>query len=188
MNMDYGDTDLRATAVWRKKTPPLVRTPVASDGPDVWKLIDSTPSLDKNSLYCNLLQCSHFASTCAIAELDGSIMGWLSGYVPPQRQDTLFVWQICVGQRARGQGLAKRLVADVLARSGSSHIRYLECTITEGNTASWGLFESVARAMGAEARRSELFSRDVHFDGAHDSEIALTIGPFTQDWVASLRG
>ena len=186
--MDYGDTDLRATAVWRKKTPPLVRMPVAGDGPGVWKLIDSTPSLDKNSLYCNLLQCSHFAPTCAIAELDGSIVGWLSGYVPPQRGDTLFVWQICIGRPARGQGLAKRLVAEVLARSTSSRIRYLECTITEGNTASWALFESVARTMGAETRRYELFSRDVHFDGAHDSEIALTIGPFGQDRVASLKG
>lgn len=174
--------------MWHKKTPPLVRMPVASDGPGVWNLIDSTPSLDKNSLYCNLLQCSHFAPTCAIAELDGSIVGWLSGYLPPQRPDTLFVWQICVDQRARGQGLARHLIAEVLARCASGDIRYLECTITEGNAPSWALFKSVARAMDAETRRSELFSRDVHFDGAHDSEIALTIGPFGQDRVASLRG
>ena len=67
-------------------------------------------------------------------------------------------------------------------------MRYLASTIPEGNTASWALFESVARTMGAETRRYELFSRDVHFDGAHDSEIALTIGPFGQDRVASLKG
>ena len=185
--MIYGEPILTATDTWRKKAP-VIRMPRASDGPGVWGLIDSTPSLDKNSLYCNLLQCSHFASTCAIAELGGSVVGWLSGYVPPQRGDTLFVWQICVGQRARGQGLGRRLIGDVLARRTSSHIRYLECTITEANAASWALFDSVARAMDAETRRSELFSRDIHFDGAHDSEIAVTIGPFRQDRVASLRG
>lgn len=185
--MIYGESYLAATETWRKKVPPLVRMPRASDGPGIWKLIDSTPSLDKNSLYCNLLQCSHFAPTCAIAEQDGSVVGWLSGYVPPQRGDTLFVWQVCVGRHARGQGLARRLVGEVLARSSSGHIRYLECTITEDNAASWALFGSLARALGAGTRRSELFSRDVHFDGAHDSEIALTIGPFTRDRIASLR-
>lgn len=181
--MAYGDTDLKSKESRREKVPPQVRMPQASDGPGVWKLIDATPSLDKNSLYCNLLQCSHFAPTCAIAERDGSIVGWLSGYVPPQRGDTLFVWQVCVDRTARGSGLARRLIGDVLARGSSSHIRYLECTITEGNAASWALFGSVAQALGARTRQSELFSRDIHFGGTHDSEMVLTIGPFTRDRV-----
>ena len=185
--MKYGNTVLKDVRARRENALLKLRKPQPSDGPGIWRLIDSTPSLDKNSLYCNLLQCSHFAGTCAVAELSGSVVGWLSGYVPPERGDTLFVWQVCVDERVRGQGVAKRLIAEILARSSVSHVRYLECTITENNEASWALFGSIARAMGARTRQSELFSRKAHFDGAHDSEMALTIGPFTQDRITALR-
>jgi L-2,4-diaminobutyric acid acetyltransferase len=184
--MIYGNTVLTDAASWRQKAKAEIRAPHPADGPDVWKLIDRTPSLDKNSLYCNLLQCSHFASTCALAEQDGVVVGWLSGYVPPERNDTLFVWQICVGDEARGQGLAKRMVGEVLARPGSEPIRRIECTITEENTPSWALFGSIARALHAQMLQAEHFSQSVHFDGSHDSELAVSIGPFDRDRLTAL--
>src|SRR5690554_2044835 len=93
-----------------------IRAPRSSDGPRVWRLITATGALDNNSLYANLLQCTHFAATCALAEMDGEIVGWMSAYAPPRQPDTLFVWQICVAEAARGQGLAQKLIAAVLAR------------------------------------------------------------------------
>ena len=109
-----------------------------------------------------------------------------AGYVPPDQPDTLFVWQICVGPEARGEGLARRLVGDVLTRPSAAGIRHIACTITEDNTASWALFGSIARALGAQMAQSEHFSKAVHFDGAHDSEFAVTIGPIQRDRAASL--
>ena len=79
----------------------------------VWDLIAANPALDGNSLYANLLQCSHFAETCALAEQNGTLVGWMSGYRPPEQPDTLFVWQICVSEAARGQGLGKRLAVTI---------------------------------------------------------------------------
>jgi len=184
--MIYGNTALSEAAALQPKTQTGIRAPRASDGPSVWRLIENTPSLDKNSLYCNLLQASHFAATCAIAERDGALVGWMSGYVPPDQPDTLFVWQICVGPEARGEGLARRLVGDVLTRPSAAGIRHIACTITEDNTASWALFGSIARALGAQMAQSEHFSKAVHFDGAHDSEFAVTIGPIQRDRAASL--
>src|SRR3546814_18029749 len=49
------------------------RPPRKTDGTRIWALIRSIAALDDNSLYCNLLQCSHFAGTCALAEIDGQI-------------------------------------------------------------------------------------------------------------------
>jgi L-2,4-diaminobutyric acid acetyltransferase len=186
MHMLHGHTVLRDAASLRANPVIRIRTPRPEDGPGVWKLIEDTPALDKNSLYCNLLQCSHFAPTCAVAEMGGKLVGWLSGYVLPDRDDTLFVWQVCVSSRARGQGIGRKLIGAVLARPSSSRVRFLECTITEDNTASWGLFGSVARALKAQMRQAEHFLRDVHFDGAHDSELAVSIGPFNQAQVAAL--
>ncbi|MDZ4095225.1 MAG: diaminobutyrate acetyltransferase [Paracoccaceae bacterium] len=155
-----------------------IREPQAGDGPRIWHLIEATGALDSNSLYCNLLQCSHFAATCALAEMDDQLVGWMSGYVPPARPDTLFVWQVCVTDAARGQGVASRLISSVLKRPGCRDVRHVECTITTENAASWALFRKVACELEADLISHPHFLRETHLDGRHDREHRVTIGPF----------
>lgn len=163
------------------------RAPRSSDGSEIYRLIEDAGVLDTNSLYCNLLQCSHFASTCALAELDGEIVGWMSGYIPPGQPDTLFVWQVCVDSAARGRGVAQRLITSVLERSSCAKVRRVECTITKSNTASWSLFQGVADALDTELTSQQHFLRDVHLDGQSESEIRVTIGPYSLSSMRSLK-
>ena len=158
-----------------------IRSPRREDGATVWQLVADTASLDDNSMYCNLLQCSHFASTCAIAEIDGEVVGWLSGYIAPEHPDTYFVWQVCVAENARGRGLAKRLINAVLARRVCADIRRIQSTITSDNRPSWALFGSVAETLAADLVRQPYFRRDDHFAGRHDTEFLVTIGPFERE-------
>ena len=59
---------------------PTLRKPTASDGADIWELVRSCRPLDENSMYCNLLQCDHFADTCVLAELSGeAVVGGILG-------------------------------------------------------------------------------------------------------------
>ena len=155
-----------------------LRAPRAEDGAQVARLVCASGALDTNSLYCNLLQCTHFAQTCILAERDGTALGWVSGYVPPQQPDTLFVWQICTSPEARGLGLAQAMIAGLLARPSLAGIRHLECSITRENTASWRFFESVARRLNAPMRSEEWLDRDRHLDGSHASERRVILGPF----------
>jgi L-2,4-diaminobutyric acid acetyltransferase len=155
-----------------------IRRPEAADGLRVHELIDRCRPLDPNSIYCNLLQCTHFADTCAIAEDGGGILGWVSGYIEPDKADTLFIWQIAVSDRARGQGLSKKLLRALLARSPAYRVRFLETTITESNKASWGLFQSFANELEAKTETVVFFDKQTHFGGLRDSEILLRIGPF----------
>lgn len=163
-----------------------LRPPTDRDGLAVHRLIEACPPLDPNSLYCNFLQCTHFAATCALAESAGedsagkdtAPVGFLSGYRPPERPETLFVWQVAIARSHRGQGLARRLIESVLERRCNADITHLEATITGDNIASWKLFESLARRWDAKERREPLFDRDVHFGGSHGSEWQITIGPF----------
>ena len=154
------------------------RHPVSEDGKKVWDLIASCPPLDRNSLYCNLLQCSHFASTCMIAEREDALAGWISGYRPPQEPDTLFVWQVAVSESARGLGLGKALLRTLLASDGARGVSRIKTTITEDNAASWALFKGAASAFGTSIEQKALFERDRHFGGRHDTEYLVTIGPF----------
>lgn len=154
-----------------------LRRPVAADGPAVTALIAASPPLDPNSAYCNLLQCTHFADDCVIAEQGGALAGWVSAYRLPSEPDTLFIWQVAVAPSARGQGLALRMVDALLERSGARNVRFIITTITADNRASWALFESIARRRKTGLDRSILFDRDIHFAGRHASEWQARIGP-----------
>jgi L-2,4-diaminobutyric acid acetyltransferase len=72
----------------------VLRAPRAEDGPTVHRLIAACPPLSTNSLYCNLLQCSHFAATSAIASRGAEALGFVAGYRLPDAPRTLFVWQV----------------------------------------------------------------------------------------------
>ncbi|MCR9187055.1 MAG: diaminobutyrate acetyltransferase [Halieaceae bacterium] len=165
-----------------------LRPPTAVDGMAVHSLIAACPPLDTNSAYCNLIQCSHFASTSVLAEAEGEVAGFISGHRIPERPDTLFIWQVAVGESGRGQGLAGRMLDAIVDRAGNEWIQYMETTITEDNAASWGLFQGFATRRGATLEREVWFDRDAHFKGSHDSEIRARIGPlFASDLRAVAR-
>ncbi len=155
-----------------------IRVPRLDDGMGVFQLIERCPPLDMNSSYCNFLQCSHFASTSVVAERDGNIVGAISGYVLPERPDTLFVWQVAVSEKARGIGLASHMLNHVLARASTRHVHYIETSITEDNLASRALFKRLADSLSAELTVSDWIDKDSHFLGQHDSEPLVRIGPF----------
>ena len=152
------------------------RQPSTEDGSDVWALIRDSGALDENSMYCNLVQCEHFSETCVIAELDGVIVGWISAFIPPDAPDTLFVWQVAVGEQARGRGVAKKMLADLFERPVCADVKQLKTTITADNDASWALFNSFASNMDAELERESHYKCDTHFGGKHATEYMVTIG------------
>ena len=167
----------------------VIRPPCDQEGLAVHRLIARCEPLDGNSTYCNLLQCSHFANTCAVAvePWSGVLRAFLSAYLIPKRSDTLFVWQVAVAPEARGEGLAKRMILDVLRRPTCRNIRFLEASITSGNQASWNLFFSIARELEAAHRTEPLFEAGRHFENTHETETLLRIGPFGQR-VAEKKG
>jgi len=165
-----------------------LRKPRSTDGAAVHDLVAACPPLDPNSLYCNLLQCTHFAATSALGEIEGDVVAFVSGYRPPEHADSLFVWQVAVHEDARGQGLGKRLMLDILGRSENRDVRFLRTTITPGNETSWRMFEGLARELGAAGERRTLFDAARHFAGRHESEVEFVIGPFDTARIANRRG
>ncbi len=162
-----------------KKADINFRPPTKADGFPVHQLVAACPPLDPNSIYCNLLQCHHFADTCVAAERDGKLIGFVSGYLIPSEPDTLFIWQVAVHTDARGLGLAKRMIRSILARPNCRNVQRLKTTITPDNDASWGMFRSLARDLGASIEEQVEYQRDTHFGGHHADETLLIIGPIT---------
>lgn len=156
-----------------------LREPLATDGYALNQLVKRCPPLDTNSVYCNLLQCTDFSTTSIAAEnSQGELVGFISGYRPPTRPDTLFIWQVAVDSSMRGQGLALKMLLSLTQRTAETGVRWLETTISPGNTASEALFSKAFRQLGVEPETHVLFSQATHFNGQHDDEVLYRAGPF----------
>ncbi|GAB3136132.1 diaminobutyrate acetyltransferase [Tsukamurella serpentis] len=134
------------------------RRPSIEDGVRLWEIARDTQVLDVNSTYAYTLLCRDFAATSIVAERDGRIGGFVTGYRRPDRPDTLFVWQVAVDAAHRGHGIASRMLIDLLDRLAPDGVSRLETTITASNTASQELFGSVAKKRGSTLVVSDLFS------------------------------
>lgn len=155
----------------------VLSAPCAEDGSAVFDLIARCSPLDQNSMYCNLLQCSHFRDTSVVAKAQGMPVGFISGYRLPEQPDTLFVWQVAVDASIRGQGLASRMLLQLLQRHPD--LRYLHTSITASNQASWRTFERLASRLEAALNTQVMFDQQRHFDQRHDTETLVVIGPFS---------
>ncbi|MGF1755052.1 diaminobutyrate acetyltransferase [Vibrio makurazakiensis] len=153
----------------------IFREPKITDGDDIYSLIASCPPLDVNSSYCNFLQSSHFSQTCLIAERDGDVAGFVSGYRKPAEPEVLFIWQVAVSPRHRGKGLAYSMVKELLSRDGLAAVRAIETTITDDNKASWALFKKLDAANGQQGEVNTFLDEETHFKGKHDTEYLYRI-------------
>ncbi|WP_027961089.1 diaminobutyrate acetyltransferase [Halomonas halodenitrificans] len=159
----------------------FIRKSNPDDGWGIYELVKSCPPLDVNSAYAYLLLATQFRDTCAVAtDETGEIVGFVSGYVKSNAPDTYFLWQVAVGEKARGTGLARRLVEAIMTRPELVGVHHLETTITPDNLASWGLFRRLAQRWQAPLNSREYFSTD-QLGGEHDPENLIRIGPFQTD-------
>lgn len=171
-------TDLQAKFL---KMPEGLRldSPAVADGAAIWRIARDSKVLDLNSSYSYLLWCRDFAATSVVARgADGEPAGFITGYIRPERPDTLVVWQVAVDHGQRGRGLAGALLDGLTSKVAAERgLARVETTITPGNTASERLFTSYARRHGAQVGREVLFDAGLFPDGGHEPEVLYRIGP-----------
>ncbi|MFF9766738.1 diaminobutyrate acetyltransferase [Streptomyces sp. NPDC053086] len=160
----------------------LIEHPATTDGAALWRLAKDSKTLDLNSSYSYLLWCRDFSGTSVVARgADGEPVGFVTGYLRPERPHTLLVWQVAVDAGHRGLGIAASLLDSLAARLIAERgITELETTITPGNTASERLFTSFAERHGARVSREVLFPAELFPGGPHDPEVLYRIGPLTE--------
>lgn len=150
--------------------------PRLGDGRELWRIARDSKILDLNSSYSYVLWCRDFAATSVVARSGGEIRGFVTGFDRPESPGTLFVWQVAVDPEWRGRALATRMLTH-LADQG---FRYVEATVTPGNTASDRLFTAFARDRGATISRAPLLSEEL-FPDDHEPETLYRIGPLDHD-------
>lgn len=156
----------------------LFRHPHLADGKALFACVRACPPLEVNSEYAYLLFATHFRTTSALVEDRSGVLGFVAGYRLPQDPSTLFVWQIAVHPRARGLGLAKKLLGHLVARPAFEAVRFLEATVSPSNEASQHLFRGFAKARAAPCEEQPYFEPEHFGGGAHEAEALFRVGPF----------
>jgi len=168
----------RADSAAAQGSGPWLRPPSKGDGARIHQLVADCPPLDLNSLYTYLLWSEYFPDTSVLAGEGDQLQGYISGFLPPERSDTLFVWQVAVHASARGKGLGGKMLLNLLQRPALAGVRYLETTVGPDNLASRGMFNGLARRLNAKVHETPLFDRTMFGAQGHDDEPLLRIGPF----------
>lgn len=156
--------------------PVSIRVPEAKDAKAIRQLVEETGVMDVNAEYAYMLLGEHFKETCAVAERNELLSGFVSAYVPPNQLDVLFVWQMAVSSTYRRRGLGRAMLHEILKRKPCEHIKYVHATIAPSNSASRSLFASLARDLGANLREQSMFPAG-YFSNQHEDEPLLVIGP-----------
>nr|WP_081512710.1 diaminobutyrate acetyltransferase [Nocardia donostiensis] len=177
----------------------VLRQPRIADGTRIWEIAKDSQVLDVNSSYAYLLWCRDFAASSVVAEVDGKVVGFVTGYLRPESPSTLFVWQVAVDDDQRGRGLGVAMLDHLVGSLAASvdneeadnkevenetplgsGVRELETTVSPDNTASVAMFASLARRRGAQMTKSSLFEPDM-FPDSHAAEDLYHIAPIARN-------
>lgn len=143
----------------------------------MWRLVQSTGTLELNSPYFYLLWATEFGDTSLIAEADGQPVGLIVGFHPPQQPESAFVWQVGVLPSHRGQGLGLKMLQAWKQLPANAACRWVTATVAPDNRASMALFHSLAKASDTECVSRPHFTAD-QFPVDHPAEPLLRVGPF----------
>lgn len=155
------------------------------DATALWRLVQSTGTLELNTPYFYLSFAEFFGDTCLVAIQEEQLVGGVIAFRLPRRPEVLFVWQIGVLPSARRQGLAKRMLNHLIELPGCADVRFVQATITDDNAASQRLFQSFAENLNVPCVREEFFTADL-FPNSHDAEDSYLIGPLAHDHKSSI--
>jgi len=152
-----------------------IRNVALEDIREVYKLlVANRPYVGLNSRYTYFLLAKDFSDTCVVAEHDKKIIAFSSGYVPRDRRETFFIWEVVVHEDYRGHGLQKRML---LHQVRITEAKYFEGTVNPSNEASKRNFCELAQLLNTKCTENVLFSEEDFENDGHEAEILYRIGP-----------
>lgn len=122
--------------------------------------------------------CEVFAQTSIVVVKQNEIVGFISGFIHPEKEDTLFIWQVAVRETERGQGLGTKMLSQLLGRNTAcENVHYVEATVSPSNEPSQRLFLGLARKFQTDWKISDYFKATDFPKSNHEDEWLFRIGP-----------
>jgi L-2,4-diaminobutyric acid acetyltransferase len=165
----------KASSEKQKQKQFTIRNLSEKDIKEVYKLlVANRPYVGLNSRYTYFLLAKDFSDTCLVAEYENSIVAFSSGYVPPNRKDTFFNWEIVVKKEHRGNELQKRML---LQQIRMTNAKYFEGTVNPSNKISKKNYIEIAKLLKTKIEEKIFLSTEDFENDDHETEILYRIGP-----------
>jgi L-2,4-diaminobutyric acid acetyltransferase len=160
-----------------------IRNVKLEDVKEVYKLlVTNRPYVGLNSRYTYFLLAKDFSDTCVVAEHNGKIIAFSSGYVPPSRPNTFFNWETVVHRDYRGNNLQKRML---LHQIKTTNVKYFEGTVNPSNKVSQTNFCELSKLLNTKCEKRVLFNEEDFENDGHEAEVLYRIGPISQSELKS---
>lgn len=137
----------------------ITRQPILEDSARLHDLVRRALLLAENSAYCNLIHCNHFCRYLRCRRGSGEADRFRDRVSLSETAQYLLSLANRCYKNGRGQRLPMRMIQHILARPVCSHATTLEATVSAINAASRAMFESVAKAKGAQFGRYRAYTR-----------------------------
>ncbi len=123
--------------------------------------------------------CEIFSNTSIVVKSKETqkVVGFISGFIHPDKTDTLFIWQVAVSESERGNGLATKMLLQLMDRDACEEVQFVEATVSPSNTPSKRLFFGLARKFNTNWKVSDYFTANDFPDTGHEDELLFRIGP-----------
>lgn len=102
------------------------------------------PFVAPYNVYAYWILENYYYSTCKVAEVDKKIIGFISG-MPSIDKKCIFIWQICIDEEYRKQGIAGKLLDALFNSAKEQNLEYIELSISDINNTSMNLFKKYSK-------------------------------------------
>ncbi|GFZ89163.1 hypothetical protein GCM10010978_30730 [Compostibacillus humi] len=105
------------------------------------------------------------------------LVGFISGFIHPEKENTLFIWQVAVHESERGKKLGTKMLFELLKRECCRDVRFVEATVSPSNIPSKRLFLGLARKCRTNWKIKDYFTSEDFPQENHEDELLFQIGP-----------
>ena len=154
----------------------LYRNAQVEDGPQIWslarKINRESGGLDLYALSNYERLCRDLSETCSVAEIDGHVVGFATGFMMPDEKRGLFLWQTGLHPDYQGKGIGSKLETFLI---DTIKPNYLKFTVEASNGAANRTAQKKAEYMELPWNNPGAISSD-DLGGNHEAEVIYYVG------------
>ena len=119
-----------------------IRNPAEEDFLDIYEFVSNCKPLESYGEHFYKIMLRYFKDTCFVALDNGSIVGYIMGFISQTDNKSSFIWQIGVHTDLKRSGVASKLLDAFEKQIMSKGCQRIELTVDPENPASQKLFEN----------------------------------------------
>jgi diaminobutyrate acetyltransferase len=124
-----------------KKMEITIRRTTENDFLEVYNFVSKCKPLENYFEHFYKIMLRYFGNTCFIAEFKKDIIGFIMGCISQVDPKTMFIWQIGVFSKFRGNEIGAMLLKELEKTAKGSNCERIELTIDPENISSQKFFE-----------------------------------------------